>query len=151
MISDSLRRAWRFFHASAPYCTPPGIARCALDLARAEAEAKRRGYVFAWNHDSECVDVMECSAQTHEWCAVYATDEFGNVQGRPLASVGSVCDADDNFRRVIQAELAAEAIANEPDTHCPECGEEMDTDCMGQQRCTVCHPCPHCADGGVDW
>ncbi len=30
-----------------------------------------------------------------------------------------------------------------------ECGEEMDSDCMGRARCPICDdPCPHCHDGG---
>lgn len=30
-----------------------------------------------------------------------------------------------------------------------ECGELMDLDCMGNERCPECDgPCPHCDDGG---
>ena len=30
-----------------------------------------------------------------------------------------------------------------------ECGEPLDTDCMGNTRCPICDPpCPHCYDGG---
>ena len=32
--------------------------------------------------------------------------------------------------------------------YCDECGEELDTDCMGSDRCPVCDgPCPCCSDG----
>lgn len=31
------------------------------------------------------------------------------------------------------------------DTHCAECGEELDRDCFGRDRCAVCDgPCPEC-------
>lgn len=30
---------------------------------------------------------------------------------------------------------------------CPECGEEMDTNCMGREYCPMCNgPCPYCSD-----
>jgi hypothetical protein len=35
-----------------------------------------------------------------------------------------------------------------PNPTCTVCGEEMDTDCQGEPRCTNCDPCPHCFDGG---
>jgi hypothetical protein len=35
-----------------------------------------------------------------------------------------------------------------PNPACEACGEEMDTDCQGEPRCTNCDPCPHCFDGG---
>ena len=32
-----------------------------------------------------------------------------------------------------------------------DCGEPMDQDCNGNQRCAVCDdPCPCCDDGGMD-
>jgi len=40
---------------------------------------------------------------------------------------------------------------NELDTeeYCEDCGEELDTDCQGRQRCPNCdEPCPDCSDGG---
>jgi hypothetical protein len=37
------------------------------------------------------------------------------------------------------------------DEYCEECGEELDTDCQGRQRCPNCDgPCPDCSDGGMD-
>ena len=31
---------------------------------------------------------------------------------------------------------------------CPECGEELSSDCWGAPRCHGCRPCPGCDDGG---
>ena len=46
--------------------------------------------------------------------------------------------------------LEAGVFTSEQDDTCPDCGEEYDTDCMGQQRCPTCDgPCPHCNDGGM--
>ena len=33
--------------------------------------------------------------------------------------------------------------------YCEECGELLDTDCNGNERCPTCDgPCPCCSDGG---
>jgi hypothetical protein len=38
---------------------------------------------------------------------------------------------------------------DEPEGNRCECGADMYSDCMGQQRCENCDPpCPHCNDGG---
>jgi hypothetical protein len=38
-------------------------------------------------------------------------------------------------------------LEKEMNEYCEDCGEEMDHDCMGNDRCPVCDPpCPHCSD-----
>lgn len=38
--------------------------------------------------------------------------------------------------------------------YCETCGEELDIDCQGRERCPMCDgPCPDCCDGPYpfDW
>ena len=110
-MTDRLRTAWRFFQAHAGYCTPPGRAACALSLAKAEAVAREEGLLFHWEDDSDGMPrdgVCSCGCgkpiQTCEGCI--CTDADGNV----LASLWGIWDADGDYRRVVEAELAEEAF-----------------------------------------
>lgn len=83
-----------------------GRLRCARALAVAEQWARDRGVTFRWaddwdnthdTHDKE-------QPQTCEWCE--AVDPISGER----ASLGCIDDATDAYRRVIEAELAAEII-----------------------------------------
>ena len=77
-----------------------GKARCARAMAKAERDARAYGFTFEWSDDR--------SIESHYTCeSCMCCDSDGNV----LASIGCVDDADANYRRVIEAELACEAIA----------------------------------------
>ena len=74
--------------------------------------AQRLGYEFEWEFD-ECPDLSWMSdderQQGHEVLCCRVVDP-----GNPRYSVASLCgitDPDRNYRRVIEAELAVEAIA----------------------------------------
>jgi len=103
------RRAWRFFLEHAGYAAPPGRTVCAASLARAEEQAEALGLTFEWCED-ECPDLSwmdEAEAtREHEVLGCIVRSPYGEH----LASLWGIVDADANYRRVIEAELAAEAL-----------------------------------------
>jgi hypothetical protein len=107
-----------FFYLNAGYSYSPnetaeqGRIRCAKQLAEAEEIGQRLGYEFEWDWD-ECPDLSwmsdEDREQEHEvLCARIVDPENGRYS---LASLCGITDPDRNYRRVIEAELASEAIA----------------------------------------
>ncbi len=113
LLSDDAR--FFFDHAGFSYNpkneTPlEGRLQCAQALARAEHTAREMGITFEWQDDwmVDHAKEYECyedgGPQTCEFCI--ARDAEGNVR----ASLGCIDDADANYRRVIEAELADEAI-----------------------------------------
>ena len=123
------REAFRFFLENAGYCVG-SRAQGAINLARAEADAKKLGITFEWAPEMEPYDGAGCceDVKRHaqylrndgrtmearwlerehmhdaEWCAA-------RYKGETLASLGMIADADRTYRRVVQAELAMEALA----------------------------------------
>jgi hypothetical protein len=93
----------------AGYATPPGRTACAAALARAEERAEAAGFVFEWVPD-ECSDLSWMdeaeAARDHEVLGCIVHDPAGEH----LASLWGIVDADANYRRVIEAELGAEAL-----------------------------------------
>lgn len=104
-MSTSFREAFLFFHENAGGY----VAADTIILARAEARAKELGLVFVWEDEQEPWDGDVPLAPTDllEWVACY-------VPGRqePIASLGMVATSgySDPYRRVVEAELAAEAL-----------------------------------------
>jgi hypothetical protein len=105
-----------FFYNHAGWCYDPatetaeeGRWRCARALAGAEAWAKSEGLDFSWvddwgvDHEKEYECYSDGGPTTCETCHC----EKGDVL---LASLSCVDDADANYRRVIEAELADEAL-----------------------------------------
>lgn len=103
-------RAYRFFFANAGYIVGER-ARCALTLARAEQYAHHNDWNTEWEWD-EFPDLSWMSEreqkEDHEVLVCVLKDADGNV----LASLCGIVDADNAYRRVIEAELAAEALHN---------------------------------------
>jgi hypothetical protein len=108
-----------FFYQNAGYSydtkteTPEqGRLRCSKDLAEAETVGQRLGYEFEWEFD-ECPDLSWMSdeerEQEHEVLCCRIVDHENPRYS--LASLCGITDADSNYRRVIEAELASEAIA----------------------------------------
>jgi hypothetical protein len=115
-MSD-LRSAWRFFCDNAGYANPPGKAVNAMQLAKAEAEGKRLGLRFDWMADPHArADVDADVRAGHrgkdtlpekvEACLAYGPDDDKLV----LAGLSGIEDASDAYRRVVEAELAWEAL-----------------------------------------
>jgi hypothetical protein len=132
-VSDALliRQAARFFHEHAGYVVGESM-RGALAHARAERDARAAGVTFEWSEDPTGYDVLgdlECCKEA-ERHATWARAHFDNglarriesghrhevedclamFRGEVLASLGGIVDADSDYRRVIQAELALEAM-----------------------------------------
>jgi len=81
-------------------------------LAQAEAWAKDKGLRFQWGEDwdvashvEEFPDAYDVEPETCEW--VEAIDP---ETGATLASLGCIDDATEEYRRVVEAELAYEAM-----------------------------------------
>lgn len=90
-----------------------GEMRCAIAAATAEIEAKRRGLVAVWEEDGDGDhSYTEQVVETCEYVTIRAAEE-GEGFDKILASLGCVDDADDNFRRVTEADLFAQAIAEQ--------------------------------------
>ena len=110
----------RFFYDHGGFSYDPqtetraqGKRRCAVALAEAETWAEQMGMTFEWewdfdgdfgDHDVWCKP--SCGKQ-HEVTMVCAKYRDGQVAG----SLCGIIDADANYRRVIEAELASEAQA----------------------------------------
>jgi len=110
-----LTDAERFFYYHAGFSYDPKIEtrqqrklRCAREMADAEAYARRAGWTFSWfddwqfNHTKEYG--REYEPQTCECCQLQDAD------GEVLESLCCIDDADANYRRVIEAELADQAL-----------------------------------------
>jgi hypothetical protein len=89
-----------------------GRIRCAVELAQAEQYARNLGWEFEWEFD-ECPDLSWMSdeerEQEHEVLCCRIPDPENTRYS--LASLCGITDPDSNYRRVIEAELASEAIA----------------------------------------
>lgn len=123
----ALRRSFRFFLEHAGYRVGHH-AEDALSLARAEGDADKIGVQFIWKQDDDAD--FSWLTQTDErgrylfskhererehevtWCrAVLPCAEHGVdcEHAVTLASLSGIFDADQNYMRVVQAELASEA------------------------------------------
>lgn len=111
-----------FFYQNAGYSYDPktetaeqGRIRCAQSLARAEAEASERGWSFEWPWDESGCSGCDCgsndcpcsSGSEHETLGCVLKDE----NGKTLESLWGICGATPTYSRVVEAELAAEALA----------------------------------------
>jgi hypothetical protein len=113
----------RFFWLNAGFCYDPktqtkaqGHRECAEKLAEAESLARRMNWMYEWNDDWTVNShqkyygtdsaYKDGEPDTCEYCVLY--DEHREH----LASLGCIDDADANYRRVIEAELALEAMGN---------------------------------------
>ena len=109
MPPSDVVRAYRFFRGR--MCRVGWDAKDALDLARAEQHASRRGWTYEWVDDPDgwpeggvCSSGCGARITTCESCILRSRT------GRVLASLGAVWDADGAYRRQVEAELAWEAM-----------------------------------------
>ena len=105
-----------FFQEHGGYCTPPGRMVCAKSLADGEEAAESAGAVYTWEYDDDAdasfvetwpeKDQREWREKEHEclWVALRGPD------GELLSSLSGIFDPDNDYRRVVEAELASEAI-----------------------------------------
>ncbi len=107
------RKAWRFFHAHAGYVVGQR-AIGAADLARAEEDAARQDWCFCWEWDEDSASEGCRSAITCNKPDSHEHEVFGCLvrtrEGEVLASLWGIWDPDASYSRVIEAELASEAL-----------------------------------------
>jgi hypothetical protein len=110
MVSQRLRDGFRF-HLENGGTVSGQRAACALRSARAEIAARAEGIEFIWEDD--CDDWKErqeyeedtgYKVQRSECCRAVDTD------GNTLASLCGIWDAGDDYKRVVEADLASEAL-----------------------------------------
>jgi hypothetical protein len=101
-----------------------GQRRCARQLAKDEAEALALGVQFDWQDDERAFcyyDEPTCEyheGSDHDWptlfCVAFNDCYCSNAAHEPhrniLASLCGIMDPDANYRRVVEAELALEAL-----------------------------------------
>jgi hypothetical protein len=114
--------AFLFFLKNAGYSYDPaketkqaGKARWARQLAKAERDARQLGYSFVWIGDDDCIG---CNCGSPD-CACYTGEPhetwiclMHNESGQVVQSLGSVCEPTREYRRVVEAELAAEELSD---------------------------------------
>ena len=116
-----LNEGERFFYENGAYSwdqlketEEAGRCRCAIELAKAERWARDEGLYYEWSDDS-CIggDCEPCSSGSPHvtlQCTLYrdldATQEW-------LASLGGICEPTEDYKRVVRAELASEAMKKE--------------------------------------
>lgn len=123
-MTGTISAAVRFFAANAGYSTPPGRMVCAKQLAEAEAWAEDSGLEYVWQDDDEiaycCCGDPHCKyheGSKHDWSTDFCRlirlcPEHGYdcLHAEVVASLGGIIDPSDEYRRVVQAELALEVM-----------------------------------------
>jgi hypothetical protein len=124
----------RFFYDQAGYSYDPktetektGRERGAKHLAQAETYAREQGWYFQWEHEQERPENVlgkRCTKRkcndpkcpnvhygaNSEWLCCILFDE---PEGKVLSSLGMIEEPSREYRRVVEAELAWEAMPNE--------------------------------------
>jgi hypothetical protein len=109
------REDFRFFCDHAGYIVGER-ALGALRLAQAEQHAQANGWEVEWANDLDGCVGCDCKSEScpcstgecHEVYVAVLRDEAGHV----LASLGSICQPDRAYMRVVGAELALEALSS---------------------------------------
>ena len=110
MIDSDIRQRWRFFLANAGYCTPPGRVACAMILARAESWGDAM-------EDHGCLTI-EWVLDDMSWCVGCDHEQAEHLEvegcivrhhGDHVTSLWGIVAGNPSYRRVIRAELLAEA------------------------------------------
>lgn len=114
----AIRDDFKFFFENAGYIVGER-AKGALDLARAERYAFDSGFRFEWTDDEDPDRSWEEDAGykgpgEYLCCRLIRVCPHCNVEST-AASLCGIVDPDDNYRRIIEAELAAEVKAETED------------------------------------
>ena len=117
-IPQPFLQDWAFFARNSGYATPPGPLACAWELAMAERHAQEEDWECEWQEDEygcsgcDCGDEHNCPCCSGECgpmvCLLIATDDNGERD--VLTTLGGICGATDEYKRVVEAELALEAM-----------------------------------------
>ena len=111
----TMTSAERFFWKHAGFCYDPktetkaqGKRRCAESLAQAEQYANNLNFEFEWEFDDMPWDPGDTDYVPTEVLCCRIIDPKNPRYS--LASLCGIADPDENYRRVIEAELASEAL-----------------------------------------
>lgn len=117
---DKMSAAEQFFYDHAGYSYRPetetrrqGRRRSARRLAEAEAYAKEHGWSVNWADDWDVDHRKEFDCYDNGGPSTCESAVLRDADDHILGSLGCIDDADKNYRRVIEAELALEAMHNE--------------------------------------
>lgn len=137
--ADDLNNDERFFYENiggsynpATETQEEGRVRNARSYAAAERWASENGFWFEWMPDWDGCSGCECGSdecpchtgESHETYGCVARDEDDLGCG---VSLWSICNPDENYRRVVEAELAAELMAEQAALEA-ECVDDEDED-----------------------
>lgn len=110
MYMSHATREYRFFREHAGYVVGQQ-ALGAWELAKAEQTAIEREWSFFWTPDDDADWSFINDDEYHEVYGCILRDAEGNT----LASLWGILDPDRNYERVVQAELALEALQPDRD------------------------------------
>jgi hypothetical protein len=106
-----------FFYQNAGYSydtktetAEQGRIRCAMELAQAEQYARNLGWEFEWEWDPD-LSWMTDEEREHDHEVLCCRIPDPENSRYSLASLCGITDPDSSYRRVIEAELASEALA----------------------------------------
>lgn len=104
-------RAIKFFRDNAGYCVGQRLLG-ALRLANAEAEARAHGWRVEWEGEDYAPDFDDekINAEIHAGRVPWECAILYDGKGELLGSLGGIAGADSAYRRVIEAELALDAL-----------------------------------------
>lgn len=105
VVNPKLKKAFEFFLEHSGY-VHGRREQGALDLARAEAIAEALGWEVEWEPDEEEYQTDLEGDQPDEVLSAILYDDDGVVIG----SLGGIGDPDKNYVRLVEAELASEAL-----------------------------------------
>lgn len=115
-LTPSLLRAYRWFRSQ-------GVdAKHALACARAERAARDAGCQFIWEDDPEGwydlrADNYRCACGCGHKIESCEMVRMVDADNEPLPyALGVICDADDAYRRIVEADLALDFVADEIET-----------------------------------
>lgn len=122
MTTETLNKQEQFFYDNGSYSysgtqTPEqGHIESAKALANAESLAAERGLIFEWMQDDEPCIGCECGSDdcpcfTGEPHMVEVCELWNENHDDCIASLCGICEATSEYRRVIEAELALEALS----------------------------------------
>jgi hypothetical protein len=109
VITQEQRDAIEFFAENAGYCTPPGRMACAKELAEAEHIARANHWDYTWEDDDLPWDGDAPAPEYVQGCVL--RDRCGGTVLASLWGIG-INDWSDPYIRVVEAELAAQAVAD---------------------------------------
>ena len=111
---DRLKKRVKFFmkHAGVSYqpgkeTRAQGTRRGAKALARAEQYAEEQGWKVEWEYDQDEYQMGDAETEMPNEVLVAVLED---ADGHVLKSLGGIGDPSDSYRRVVEAELALEAM-----------------------------------------